>query len=184
MTGRRSGRCWPGRPIVADNRDRTWAVVARITHPGIGLAETAARARMGAGLADLLEAAATADLVSLVALQVRTVPDDGAERAAWQRAHLRPDAPALARAVNAELGAVMTQAGVRHEAFVTVVVPESRIAQTSQGGRRRRRRPGPGPVRGDGRDRGPAARPARLHQRHLARLARVGGGDPHRLRPR
>ena len=27
--------------IVADNRERTWAVVARITHPGIGLAEVA-----------------------------------------------------------------------------------------------------------------------------------------------
>ena len=80
--------------IVADNRERTWAVVARITHPGIGLAEAPARARMGAGLAELLEGAATAELVVLVALQVRTVPDDGAERAAWQQ---RPPAPRRAR---------------------------------------------------------------------------------------
>ena len=41
---------------------------------------------MGAGLAELLEGAATAELVQLLALQVRTVPDDGAERAAWQQA--------------------------------------------------------------------------------------------------
>nr|WP_299960089.1 SCO6880 family protein [uncultured Modestobacter sp.] len=65
--------------------------------------------------------------MSVVALQVRTLPDDGAERAAWQQTHLRPDAPPLARAVTSELAAVMTQAGVRHEAFVTVVVPERRI---------------------------------------------------------
>jgi hypothetical protein len=118
--------------IIADNRDRTWAVVARITHPGIGLAETAARTRMGNGLAELLEGAATADLVSVLALQIRTVPDDGAERTAWQHANLHPDAPPLAVAVNTELAAIMTQAGVRHEAFVTVVVPERRIARQAK----------------------------------------------------
>ncbi|WP_338105002.1 SCO6880 family protein [Modestobacter muralis] len=113
--------------VVADHRERTWAVVARITHPGIGMSESTARTRMGIGLAELLEGAATTELVSVVALQVRTLPDDGAERAAWQQTHLRPEAPRLARAVTAELAAVMTHAGVRHEAFVTLVVPERRI---------------------------------------------------------
>jgi hypothetical protein len=118
--------------VVADHRERTWAVIARIEHPGIGLAETGARARMGTGLSELLESAATSDAVSVVALQVRTVPDDGAERAAWQAAHLRPDAPRLAREVTAELGNLMTEAGIRHEAFVTVVVPERRIARQAR----------------------------------------------------
>jgi len=122
-----------GRPaIVADNHQRTWAVVARISHPGIGLSEAPARARMGAGLCELLEGAASAELVSVIALQIRTVPDDGAERAAWQQSHLRRDAPPLALAVNAELGAVMAQAGLRHEAFVTIVVPERRIARQAK----------------------------------------------------
>ena len=115
--------------IVADNRERSWAVVARITHPGIGLSEIPARTRMGNGLSELLEGVASAELVSVIALQVRTVPDDGAERAAWQQANLRTDAPTLALAVNDELSAVMTQAGVRHEVFVTIVVPEARIAK-------------------------------------------------------
>jgi hypothetical protein len=118
--------------IIADHRERTWAVVARITHPGIGLSEAPVRARMGAGLAELLEGAATAELVSVLALQVRTVPDDGAERAAWQQTHLHPDAPALALAVNTELATVMTQAGVQHETFLTVVVPETRIARQAK----------------------------------------------------
>ena len=118
--------------IIADNKEHTWAVVARITHPGIGLAETPARTRMGNGLAELLEGTASAELVSVLAVQVRTVPDDGAERAAWQQANLRRDAPPLCLQVNAELGAVMTQTGVRHEAFVTVVVPEARIAKQAK----------------------------------------------------
>ena len=118
--------------VIADRRARTWAVVAQITHPGIGLSEAEARDRMGAGLSELLEGAATAELVSLIAVQVRTVPDDGADQAAWQHANLRTDAPRLARAVNDELSQVMTQAGVRHEAFVTVVVPESRIAKQAR----------------------------------------------------
>jgi len=115
--------------VVQDNRERTWAVVARVTHAGIGLAETPERAGMGAGLALLLEGAAISELVSVLALQVRTVPDDGAERAAWQRRHLRADAPWLALAVNEQLGELMVQAGVRHETFVTVVVPEARIGR-------------------------------------------------------
>ena len=139
---------------------------------------------MGNGLSELLEGAATAELVSVVALQIRTVPDDGAERAAWQQANLRTDAPQLALAVNAELAQVMTQAGVRHEAFVTVVVPEAAHRQAGQGGRRRRRRPRPRPVRGDGRGRGPADGAGRLHLGDLAGLTRAGGGDPHRLRAR
>lgn len=118
--------------IVADNKECTWAVVARITHPGIGLSEVNARTRMGNGLSELLEGAATGALVSLVALQVRTVPDDGAERVAWQQRNLRKDAPALALAVDAELSQVMVQAGVRHEAFVTIVVPEGRIAKQAK----------------------------------------------------
>ncbi|MGI8414668.1 MAG: SCO6880 family protein, partial [Nakamurella sp.] len=118
--------------IVADNRERTWAAVARITHPGIGLSEVAARTRMGNGLSELLEGAATGELVSLVALQVRTVPDDGAERTAWQHTNLRRDAPQLALVVDAELSQIMVQAGVRHEAFITVVVPEHRIVKQAK----------------------------------------------------
>lgn len=118
--------------VVADDRERTWAVVARVSHPGIGLAEAGTRNRLGQGLAELLESAATSELISCLALQVRTVPDDGAERATWETSNLRQDAPALARAVTAELAEIMTASGVRHEAFVTVVVPERRIARLAK----------------------------------------------------
>jgi hypothetical protein len=74
----------------------------------------------------------TAQLVSVLAIQVRTVPDDGAERAAWQQRNVRADAPALALQVNAELGAGLLTAGVRHEVFVSVVVPDRRIARQAK----------------------------------------------------
>ena len=87
------------RPVIVQNSAaRTWAAVARIAHPGIGLAEAGERDRMGAGLAELCEIAARTELIDVLALQVRTVPDDGAERAAWERAHARPDAAAAGRA--------------------------------------------------------------------------------------
>ncbi len=122
-----------GRPaVVQDRAARTWAAVARIDHPGIGLVEAPERDRMGAGLAELCELAARTELVDTLALQVRTVPDDGAERAAWERAHTRPDAPVLAVRVNALLGAALTPAAVRTEAFVTVVVGEGRIGRAAR----------------------------------------------------
>jgi hypothetical protein len=113
--------------LIQDRIPQTWAVVARIAHPGIGLAELDERDLMGAGLSELLEQLSTAELVQLVALQVRTMPDDGAERASWQRHHLRPDAPRLARQVTADLDGAVLRAGVRHEAFITVVVREQRL---------------------------------------------------------
>lgn len=118
--------------IVQDCAARTWAAVARIEHPGIGLAEPQDRDRMGAGLAELCEVAARTELIDVLALQVRTVPDDGAERAAWEHAHARSGAPALAVQVNTLLGAHLTPAAVRTEAFLTVVVGEGRIGRAAK----------------------------------------------------
>lgn len=118
--------------IVQDQAARTWAAVARIAHRGIGLAEANERDRMGSGLAELCEIAARTELVDVLALQVRTLPDDGAERAAWERAHMRAGAPVLAGQVNALLGHTLTPSAVRTEAFLTVVVAETRIARAAK----------------------------------------------------
>ena len=118
--------------IVQDHGRRTWAAVARIDHPGIGLAEPDERDRMAAGLSELHEVASRTDLIDVIAIQVRTVPDDGAERADWVRRHRAPDAPRLARQVNDTLTAHLMPAAVRSEAFVTVVVSEQRIAKSAK----------------------------------------------------
>ena len=100
-TGRATARPLVRVALVQNSITQTWAVVARISHPGIGLAELDERDQMGSGLSELLEDAATGELVDSIAVQVRTVPDDGAERAAWQRQNLRARAPHLSLEVNA-----------------------------------------------------------------------------------
>lgn len=118
--------------VIQDHARRTWAATAVIEHPGLGLTEPEARDRMGAGLAELCEAASRAELVELITMQVRTVPDDGAERQDWVRRHRRSGGPELARRVNDILAAQLLPASVRTEAFVTVVVSEDRIGRTAK----------------------------------------------------
>jgi hypothetical protein len=118
--------------VIQDHAAHTWAAVARIEHPGIGMAETEERNRMAAGLAELHEIASRTELIDLVAIQVRTVPDDGAERADWVRRHRKSTAPDLAREVNDTLSVHLMPAAVRSEAFVTVVVGEGRIAKSAK----------------------------------------------------
>ncbi|HEY3713181.1 MAG TPA: SCO6880 family protein [Jatrophihabitantaceae bacterium] len=118
--------------VIQDHAAHTWAAVARIEHPGIGMAEAEERSRMAAGLAELQEIASRTELIDLVAIQVRTVPDDGAERADWVRRHRKATSPVLAGEVNDTLSAHLMPAAVRSEAFVTVVVGEGRIAKSAK----------------------------------------------------
>ena len=120
--------------VIQHHARRTWAVTAALTHPGIGMSEAAERRRHGTALADLLDIASRTELVAEVLFLVRTVPEDGADRDVWIARHRRPDGPALARAVNDDLNACLAQASVRTEAFVTVVVPESRIRRAARDG--------------------------------------------------
>lgn len=118
--------------LIQNHATRTWAVTAAVTHPGIGLSEPADRDRYGAGLATLLDAASRTALIDEVIIVVRTVPDDGAERAHWLARHRHPDTPAAVRAITDDLATFLSGASVRTEAFVTVVVPESRLAKPAK----------------------------------------------------
>lgn len=118
------------RPALIQNcASRTWAATGRVVHPGIGMSSEEERHRMAAGLSDLLEAVSTATEVQLIAIQVRTVPDDGTERAVWVQAHRRPE-PALSRQLHADLEDLTAGAAVRSEAFVTVVVAEDAMSRS------------------------------------------------------
>jgi hypothetical protein len=121
------------RPAVIQNHAaRTWAATARIVHPGIGMADEHDRDLMGSGLAELLEAATAGSQVELIAIQVRTVPDDGTARAEWVRQHARPNEPELSARIHAQLDATISGAAVRTEAFATVVVREEAIAKDAR----------------------------------------------------
>ncbi|MGG5258660.1 SCO6880 family protein [Phycicoccus avicenniae] len=118
--------------LVQHHPTRTWAVTAAVVHPGIGLSEPAQRDLYGAGLTQLLDAARATELVDEVQLMVRTVPEDGAERDAWTTRQRPRDAPPAARAVNDELQRALTSASVRTESFVSVLVPEGRLAKAAR----------------------------------------------------
>ena len=118
--------------IIQNHAARTWAATAAIVHPGIGMRDVDERARMGKGLADLLDQASRTELIVEILFLVRTVPEDGAERDQWTSRHQRADGPPQVRAINDDLQRVLTQASVRTEAFVTVVVPETRIAKAAR----------------------------------------------------
>jgi hypothetical protein len=123
--------------IIQNHTARTWAVTAAVIHPGIGLKERDERERQGAALSELLDTASQTELIDEILFVVRTVPEDGAERDQWIARHRGADGPQAARQINDELQATLTQASVRTEAFVTVVVPETRFrkqAKESGGG--------------------------------------------------
>ncbi len=118
--------------IIQDHAGQTWAATAKVVHPGIGIAEARDRDRMGEGLSQLLEVLARTDLARMLVVQVRTVPDDGAERAQWVTRNRQLDGPALSRRVNDDLAVSLTSASVRTEAFVTIVVAEATLARSAR----------------------------------------------------
>lgn len=118
--------------IIQNHIARTWAVAAALVHPGTGLRDTTERAAMGQGLTDLLDQAARTGLIDEILILVRTVPDDGAERDQWIARHRHPDTTAQVRAINDGLQQALTGASVRTEAYVTIVVPESRLAKAAR----------------------------------------------------
>lgn len=118
--------------VIQDQAARTWAATARLSHPGIGMSDAGERRLMGAGLAELIEAASGAGQIHLIALQVRTVPDDGTQRQEWVRQHARSAEPLLSAQIHGQLDEVINGAAVRTEAFMTVVVREDAIARDAK----------------------------------------------------
>ena len=118
--------------VIQDHATKTWAVTAAIVHPGIGMKDVEERNRYGEALAGLLDVAGRTEKVDEILFMVRTVPEDGAERDLWVTKHRRANAPELAEVVNSDLAVGLTQASVRTEMFVTIVVPETRIARSAK----------------------------------------------------
>lgn len=118
--------------IIQDHATKTWAVTAAVVHPGIGMDGAEQRRRYGQALTELIDMAARTEKIDELIFMVRTVPEDGAERELWVRSHRRPDAPALSGRINADLSHALSQASVRTEQFVTIVVGDSRIARSAK----------------------------------------------------
>ena len=122
--------------IVAEPHHGMWTATARVEHPGLGTLSAAEQNRLAASLGDLLGSAALTGQIARIVVYVRTVPSDGAARAAWVDDHRHGDVPPIIEEVGRILEASMTTASVRHELFVSVSVDEARVRrQASEAGR-------------------------------------------------
>ncbi|MCC2592541.1 PrgI family protein [Tessaracoccus sp. OS52] len=117
--------------VIKNSAARTWAITARLQHDGTAMSDSAVLARFAAGLSELVDAAARGELVTEIHLMVRATPDDCAERELWLRAHIADDAPDASVATNIEL-LRWGQAGTRNEYFLTLVIPETRLAREAK----------------------------------------------------
>ena len=106
-----------------------WVMVAKVTHPGLSLTDPDAGDRYADALGDMLAAVSRGmSLPHRVSIYVRTVPDDGAERAAWRREHLPSDVPErAARDADAIEQSVLSQS-ISHEVYVAIRFQEDDIA--------------------------------------------------------
>jgi hypothetical protein len=118
--------------VIQDPGAGRWSATAAVCHPGLGNADPAMRRLYAAQLGGMLAAAAATQEICRISVQIRTVPDDGAQRAAWVADHRSPTAPAAVVAATDELEALMRSTAVRHEVFVTVAVAESKIRRAAR----------------------------------------------------
>lgn len=118
--------------IIQNHATKTWAATAAVVHPGIGMTAAEDRNRHGQAMTELINLTSRGELVDELLFVVRTVPDDGAERAAWMAGHRRSGGPEISRQVNDGLHTALSRASVRTESFVSLVVPETRLAKPAR----------------------------------------------------
>lgn len=121
------------RPALVQHRVlKTWTQTALIEHPGIDMAETYERDLRGRGLGALLDAAESTELIDTVILMVRSIPEDGTERAEWVRRHTSTAALDRVAQINSDLDEMSRRINTRTETFVSFVVPESRLGRAGR----------------------------------------------------
>ncbi len=118
--------------VIQDPVNGRWAATAAVTHPGLGNADSRTRDLYASQLGSMLAAAAATEEIARIAIQVRTVPDDGARRAAWVADRRSPTSPPAVVAATEQLENLMRATAVRHEVFVTVAVAEARIRRAAR----------------------------------------------------
>jgi hypothetical protein len=121
----------PGLP-AAGPALRPLVGTAKLAHPGVAAVDETTRDGYATELGNLLAAAADSEQVAGLSLLIRTVPDDGAERAAWVADHEASDAPALVVRTARQLEASIVAASVRHEVFLTVSVSEAKVRRAAR----------------------------------------------------
>ncbi|HEY1619737.1 MAG TPA: SCO6880 family protein [Streptosporangiaceae bacterium] len=121
-----------GQPLAVLHHpyDRTYTSVARLSYPGIGLADSGRRDRRVAGWGSLLAGLCTeGQPITRVQVLQRLVPESGAALRRWHADHLDPRAPAVSAQVT---GALLGTAGLatsEREAFLAFTLDARRAAR-------------------------------------------------------
>lgn len=112
--------------VVWHEYDRTMTAVARITAPGIGLADSARRDQRVSGWGAALARMCIEDSpIIRIQTMLRIVPESGAALRGWHAAHQVPGTPELAADVTREL--LDTQAlTTRRESYVAITLDSRR----------------------------------------------------------
>ncbi|MEU4377148.1 SCO6880 family protein [Pseudonocardia alni] len=118
--------------LIHDTAEGRWGATAKLTHSGVGMLSDDECERLASRLGSMLVGLGHREVVDRVSLCVRTVPDDGTEYAVWRERHQRPDAPALARQVTAEIDHDVASVSVRTELFVTVSGTEEALRRPAK----------------------------------------------------
>ncbi|MEU7529292.1 SCO6880 family protein [Saccharothrix sp. NPDC042600] len=113
--------------LIHDTGDGRWGATARLTHSGVGMLSDEQCERLANRLGTLLLSLGHREVVDRMSLLVRTIPDDGTEYEVWRSDHEVRDAPPLARQATDELDLTIGNVSVRHELFVTISGPESKL---------------------------------------------------------
>ena len=121
------------RVCLIQDGERNWTLTASARHPGLSMADPTARGRYAEGLGQMVSAVARAERgVQRVSIYVRTVPESGAERAAWHHEHARDDLPATLVSSTDELEGMILASSVAHEIYVTVRFREDLLAKEAR----------------------------------------------------
>jgi len=118
--------------LVQHHASRTWAVTAQVTHAGITSSGSEERDRLASGLCELLDAGSRTDMLAEIQFLVRTVPEDGATRSQYLVDHRKAGSLPVVQTINNDLALTLTRAANKTEAFVTLVVPEARLAKAAK----------------------------------------------------
>lgn len=113
--------------VVHHPLDQTYTAVARVSYPGIALADTARQEMRVAGWGALLAGLCVENnpLVRIGSLQ-RTLPDDGTTLRGWAADHVGAQAPAAAVESLGTLMDTVQSASAQHEAWLWVTFDAAR----------------------------------------------------------
>jgi hypothetical protein len=124
--------------VAHHRRDRTYTAVAKVSFPGIGLADSVRRDQRVAGWGSLIAGLCTeGNPVTRVQALQRIVPESGAALRRWHGDHLTPDASAAALGITDILLATTTLATARRESYLAFTMDERRahaVAKAAGGG--------------------------------------------------